>query len=121
MEGATVIGEISWQGQPGIEPHARLYVRLIDATEADRPSRTVAETVINPSGTAANPAAVGTRGIPFVLALQSVDPRRRYIVAAHLDLDGDGKVSPGDQINAQSYPVLTMGNTDRVQIALWQI
>jgi hypothetical protein len=42
-------------------------------------------------------------------------------VAAHLDLDGDGKVSPGDQINTQSYPVLTMGNTDRVQIALWQI
>src|ERR1700676_2826791 len=101
MGDGTVTGEVSWQGQPSIGSHARLYVRLLDATEADHPSRIVAETVIDPLASGPTPAEVGARGIPFVLAPQSVDPRRRYIVAVHLDLDGDGKVSPGDQISTQ--------------------
>jgi len=47
-----------------------------------------------------------------------VQHKALYSVRAHLDADGDGKVSVGDWISTQVHPVLTRGNPTRVAIPL---
>jgi hypothetical protein len=38
-----------------------------------------------------------------------------------VDLDGDGKISKGDYISMQSYPVLTFGSPSEVTIEVKQV
>jgi hypothetical protein len=44
------------------------------------------------------------------------DMRARYQVRVHVDVDKDGKVSRGDYITTESYPVLTFGHPSRVRV-----
>ena len=34
----------------------------------------------------------------------------------HVDVDNDGKISVGDYINMESYPVLTYGNPNYISV-----
>lgn len=98
---------------PGVPPPARpapLRVRLLDVTHVDAAADVVAEQVV--------PGAVldGAAGVAFELRAGAVDPSRDYIVEAHLETGGGGKVHPGDYLSMESYPVLTHGAPDRVTV-----
>jgi hypothetical protein len=53
----------------------------------------------------------------------SVDPRGRLTVFAHVDVDGDGALSPGDFITTRSFPVPAAepGEEARLQVAVTRI
>ncbi len=42
---------------------------------------------------------------PFSIHGEALDPRLRYTVRVHVDVDGDGEVSVGDYISAASHPI----------------
>lgn len=90
---------------------ATAYVRLEDVTTADAPSRLVAQQVLRGLST---PPRGGR--IPFELQVDAIDERASYNVFVLVDLDGDGKVSPGDFTTVQSYPVLTRSRSSEVSV-----
>ncbi len=104
-----VIALTGWRGETG---PATVYVRVLDTSRADAPARRIAEAV----RPVARLDAVVRDGLPFSIALESLDPRARYEVDVLVDLDGDGKISAGDYLSTQAYPVLTRGYPDRVDV-----
>lgn len=54
----------------------------------------------------------------FIVACPEPNPRWRYQVRALVDLDGDGQLGRGDWMTVQSYPVMTFGNGDNVDLEL---
>lgn len=80
---------------------ATVRVRLEDVTNVGAPSVTVSEQVIH----AVSHQAGSRQQLPFVLSGQASNPRARYNVRAHIDVDGDGLVSVGDYVSTQSHPV----------------
>jgi uncharacterized lipoprotein YbaY len=109
---ATVTGAVRLPA--GTPPFigATVRVSLLDVTRADAPARLVAEQTIPD---ASHPGGAG-EGFVFALRAPSIDTRARYVVRAHIDVDGSGRVSPGDYVTATSYPVLTAGYPDRVVV-----
>lgn len=80
---------------------ALTIVEVLDVTLADAPSIRKGKTTV---------AATGGAPIAYhVTVLAKIDPKHSYSVRAHVDVDGDGKVSKGDYVTTQSYPVLTHG------------
>jgi len=57
---------------------------------------------------------------PLAFAFPSVrlDPSKRYEVRVHIDLDGDGRVGPGDHITTESYPVPIAGGRAHLKLRL---
>ena len=109
----TVRGTIRFRGGRPESTKGRLYVRLLDVTTVDAPSRVVTEEILDLSG--------GGEVINFELRAQQIDQRARYVVAAHADLDGDGAVSAGDFITTRSYAVLSFGSPDHADLVLEQV
>ena len=106
-----VEGEVVFDGEVRAFAGARAYVRLEDVTRADGPAGVVAEQVLEVS-------AAGGRVVPLSFALTGVvaDARASYSVRVHVDVDGDGRVSPGDYVTMQSYPAVTRGHPSRVTV-----
>jgi uncharacterized lipoprotein YbaY len=77
-----------------------IYVRVQDTIHADAIARTVAEQVLRDVDIipGAPPIPFNADGIPR-------NPHARYVVRVHADIDGDGRVSQGDYVSTQSYPV----------------
>ena len=65
----------------------------------------------------ARPVVAGER-MPFECTIPKVDQRARYSVRVHVDQGGTGVVKEGDLISTQSYPTLTHGAPDRVEVAV---
>ena len=42
-------------------------------------------------------------------------------IRVHIDVDRDGRVSRGDYITMESYPVLTWGHPDRVTVRVREV
>ena len=97
--------------------HARTFVRLEQVSLADAPSKIVLERSINDVSYQARSGAK----LHFALFGEMPNERDRYVVTVHVDVDGDGKVSQGDCINMQSYPVLTFGYPRYVRILVKQL
>jgi uncharacterized lipoprotein YbaY len=96
---------------------ATIYVRLEDVSRVDALSKTVAEQVLhNVSHQAGHQSqlAINLRGT-------TPDERASYAVYVHVDVDGDGKVSRGDYISMESYPVLTFGYPNRVTVRVREV
>ena len=117
MSKQVVKGEIKFAGTPKLPKSAKTYVRLLNTSLADAPSMVVAEQVIEHS---AHSLSKGEK-IAFVLEPSSIDERGSYTVSVLVDLDGDGKISKGDYISMQSYPVLTYGYPSQVTIEVKQV
>ena len=112
-----VEGEIRFEGDVPSFGGARLYVRVEDVTLADAAARVIAESVEH--DVALDPRT--RTSLPFSVVCPWVDVGAQYCLRVHIDLDGDGELSPGDFITTRSYPVLTFGNPTRVSVVVQRI
>jgi uncharacterized lipoprotein YbaY len=81
---------------------ATVYVRLEDVSRIDASALVVAETVrreVRAGGQAPSEIKFSLKGPPL-------DPRARYVVRVHVDVDADGQVGVGDYVSTESHPVL---------------
>jgi uncharacterized lipoprotein YbaY len=103
----------------GLAPSAAavLRVRLEDVSVADRPSAVVSSAEVP----VPEPTGGGAVEVSLAVPAARIDERDSYSVFAHLDLDGSGDVSVGDALTTQTYPVLTRGAPDRVEVTLTRI
>jgi len=74
-----------------------VLVEVHDAPLADAPSEVVAR--------AAAPVRSGTESLLACVEVALERLPESGIVRAHVDLDGDGRASPGDYLTTASYPV----------------
>lgn len=106
---------VDWSGE---QQSATIYVRLRDTSRIDARALTVAEVILHD----VDLNAVQSAAAPVVrLSVAEVDPRAHYTVGVHVDLSGDAKPSVGDYINVRSYPVLTHGYPDHVEVQVCRI
>ena len=92
------------------------YVDLEDVSFADAPAVGVARTRVRGIG---HVPGAATTVVPFVVAFApdwGPDPPADYAVRVWVDIDGDGRLGPGDLRSDQSYPVLTRGCGDVVAV-----
>lgn len=110
--GATSIsGTIEFRDVREPALNATVYVRVQDASRADASALTVAEQVLR--GVNIIP---GAPPIPFTVDGIPQNPRARYVVRVHADVDGDGRVSRGDYVSTQSHPV--QANEERAGVTI---
>jgi Type III secretion system lipoprotein chaperone (YscW) len=113
---ALVTGRIWFQESAGPFTGATLRIKIENVSRVDAAAREVCNLVIpNRSHAPGDP--------PFDFALRPgpINSAYRYELRVHLDLNGDGEYTPGDQITMQSYPVLTCGYPNMVQVHLRSI
>ena len=94
---------------PGLEK-AAMHIFLEDTSLADDSAQVIVHEVIGNI----TPAMAGAGRVPFVLYGEIPDKRAHYTVRVHINMERVGKISHGDYINTESYPVLTRGHSDQV-------
>ena len=82
--------------------NATVYVNLLDTSRADAPSSKIAEQVLRNVRYDSN----SHHNITFHLKAIIDEPKGRYTVSVHVDINNNGRVDKGDFINMQSYPVV---------------
>lgn len=95
-------------------PVATVRVRVHDVSSADEEPAVAGEQVLPRA-----PLRAGA--LPFEVQVDQVDPRGRYSVHVHVDLDGSGRVSEGDLLSTRSAPVLTRGAPDVVTVEVTRV
>jgi uncharacterized lipoprotein YbaY len=98
-------GELAFENGPGDIAGAAVHVRVEDVSRADDAAVTVAEwsNPALPRGTTTSIV------IPFEVPVESLDPRGRYSLRAHVDVDRDGQTSIGDFITMEEFPLQRTG------------
>lgn len=95
-----------------------VHICLEEVSLQDAPSRRIAEQVIR--NVSYN--KIDIKKIEFVIHGQvALDVHATYSIRVHGDVDNDGKISKGDLITVQSYPVLTHGYPDNILITLKEV
>jgi hypothetical protein len=51
----------------------------------------------------------------------AIDPKKRYSVQVHVDVNGSGHVTKGDYVSTSSYPVLTAGSPDDPTVTIRRV
>lgn len=110
----VVTGDVIFPVDLPAGPAAPIVVSVEDVSRADAPAVTLASAVIPASAT---PPVPGER-VPFSIPISAYDVRMTYSVRAHVDRDGDGRVSSGDLISTTHNPVLTRGGGTVVDVPL---
>ncbi|MEV5613084.1 YbaY family lipoprotein [Streptomyces sp. NPDC052225] len=103
--------EIAVRLAPGVRPPdtpVTLRVQIEEITAADAAAHVV-------SRTSAPDVDLGAAA-QVTLEVPEPDPRARYTVRVHADVDGSGSVAPEDFVSQQSNPVLTQGSSDSVDV-----
>jgi uncharacterized lipoprotein YbaY len=117
MNKPLVYGETVFDPVPTDLSGAKVYIRLEDTSLANGPSGVVSEQVLTDV-----PLQVTAKGsLPFTLYSEQPDPRIRYSVSVHVDMQGNGRISHGDYINTESYPVLTYGYPNRITLRVRRV
>ena len=112
-----VKGEIFLEDAQRSFTGATVHVRLEDVSYADAPSRVVTEQMIRDVSHES-----GTENIlNFTLYGDAPDEKGRYIVTVHVDLHGQGRVTRGDYLSMESYPVLTHGRPSQVSVRVREV
>lgn len=89
----------------------KVRVRVEDVSRIDAAAVVVAAADLPIDAPLAPGAAV-----PFELEVGDVDPRSRYSVRVHVDRNATGNVTPGDLVSTETYPVLTQGASNDVEV-----
>ena len=110
-------GEIVFGDEAIAFSGATLYVTLEDVTYTDDDAITVGKVVI--TNVAYNP--LSPDNLTFEVPFQLLNPRALYSVRVHIDLNGDGRISTGDYVNTQAYPVLTRGNSSAASVRVRRV
>lgn len=111
-----VTGEIIFAGDTPTFMGATAYIRLEDVSRMDVAANVIAEQVI--------PRVSGAAGQRLSFALngqQPQDNRARLNISVHVSLSGSREIEAGDYITMQSYPVLTHGYPDHVQVEVRRV
>jgi uncharacterized lipoprotein YbaY len=95
---------------------ATVYVRVEEAGRLDAAATRIAETVL--PGVHVEP---GSAPIPFTVRGVPAVPSGRTLVRVHADVDGDGRISRGDFVSMQSYPVATDADRDGIAIVVREV
>ncbi|MBB3192491.1 YbaY family lipoprotein [Halomonas cerina] len=91
---------------------ATVRVYIEEVSRMDAPAEILAKESISDVHHQAGKASC----LDFALRAGPVDPAAHYSVRAHVDLDNNGKLDPGDLVTVESYPVLTFGHPDHVTL-----
>lgn len=114
---SIIKGEITFEKDAPSFTGATLHVYLENISFIDAASEVVADYIewnINFNPNTSN-------SIPFEIVYKNLDPGDRFAIRVHIDVDKDGKVSKGDFINVQSYPVITFGYPKEITVIVKQI
>lgn len=95
--------------------NATVYVRLEDVSRSDIQARFVAEQVMR--GISLQPSSP----LQFEMRGDVGGEARQLNVRVHIDVDGDGQISPGDYISMQSYPVVLSTDAPHVQVHVHRV
>ena len=96
---------------------ATVYIRLENNSQLDAASQVIAEQVVRNFSYQPGESA----GLEFKLYGEQPDEHASCNVRAHVDLNGDSRISAGDYITMQSYPVLTYGYPRRISITVREV
>ena len=110
-------GKVFITEKPESDQDVCVFIRLLDTSLADVSSNKVGEVVYEQ----VKLSNLFTSGLPFQMKVDKVDPHLRYTLSVLVDLDKDGKKGKGDYIVKQSYPVLTKGAPDYVEVVVSKI
>jgi hypothetical protein len=111
--------EVVVEGQDRPPAGAPLRLEVRDTTMADTEAPLIAETRSSVAGEQSS----WLQNVELEVPDASVDPRGRLTAFAHVDVDGDGALSPGDFITTRSYavPSEAPGAEARIQVAVKRI
>ena len=105
-------GEIHFVDVTSSIPLATVYVRLVDVSLADAPSKVIAEEVIhNVSIEVGSP-----RSVSFSIRTSELDDRAVYALTVHVDASGKGAITPGDYITMESFPVSPINSPTHMNV-----
>ena len=112
VRGQVVLPDVELAGQT-----ADFIIQVEDVSRADAPSTVVGEQRIS-----SVPVYAGM-SIPFTVEIpaERILPNHSYTVRVHVDMSGSGKVEPADLITMQSYPVLTQGYGNEVNVSVRRV
>lgn len=97
--------------------NATLRLRILDVPRADDAATTLAETVVTGVSVRAGQEAE----IPFALSTDVATPIAHAVVAAHLDLSGDGRVTVGDYVTMESFPIPRTGDALSMRVRIRRV
>lgn len=97
-------------GAPAPQSPVTLRAQVEEVTAADARARVVSRTSVRGTDLAA--------GAVLRLQVPPPDPRARYTVRVHADLDGSGAVAREDLVTTRACPVLTHGHGYAVEVEL---
>jgi putative lipoprotein len=92
-----------------------VIIEVRDVSVADAPSTMIAARRLR--RVALRPG----RRIPFALEVPEVAASQSLSVRVHVDVDGDGRMGPGDLLSTRAYPVAATGPLGMLQIAVVKI
>jgi Type III secretion system lipoprotein chaperone (YscW) len=119
MPSAKVEGKIRFEESAVAFSGAIMYVNVERVTYADAASEIIAS--YTRQEMSFDPQNTDSDILTFKLEVSDLNPQDDYAIRVHIDLDSDGKISRGDYINMQSYPVLTRGHPVEVSILVRQV
>ncbi|OKH40037.1 hypothetical protein NIES2119_03560 [[Phormidium ambiguum] IAM M-71] len=107
---SSVSGTVTYRQRIALPPNALVQVQLQDTSKQDTAAVVIGEQIIPTQG----------RQVPFPFEINynsnTINPRNTYTVQARIFVDN--KLS---FINTNSYPVITNGNPNKVEIVVNQV
>jgi uncharacterized lipoprotein YbaY len=100
-------------------PGSPVYIQVRDTSLADTEAPLLVESTAEVTGGSSSRVGCVELEIPD----DQLDGRRRMDVFAHVDVDANGRMTPGDFITTRSYPVPqdTAGREVRLDLAVVRI
>lgn len=117
MSKRTVHGRIDLPDTGVPARAAAVVVRVEDVSRADAPSIVVGERRMADVAIGSRESLTYQVDVPA----EELDERNLYVVSVHVDVTGAGEIRKGDLITMQSYPVLTRGHGDVVDVAVRRV
>ena len=94
-----------------------VYVRLEDVSKQDAQSATISEQVIRNVKISNEDLSAGKfPEFEFALRIGQWEGKKMYVITAHVDVDGDGRISLGDYITQAYYSIHDISKSINVHV-----